>query len=310
MSEQPSLSSQEVTLAGTEIFGPVETVVPLSGGSNPDIFSIQGTFGRGVLKFFPTGSRLAEFEAVSMRRASDAGLPVPAVLAEATVETEVGHRPWIAMEYAAGRPADVVARSRTDQEIALRSIGRLVADLHSLSLPNPTGYWRQIDTDAVGEPVWRFASWQEYLTNMEETLHDKAAILSKAGLTNQEINAVMQNVSEYKQQAPDTTVFCHADLRLDHVHVDDDNKIVSVIDWGSAQANSPEREFSKPLTTDDAPMIDAYAEASGASKHEIYERVRRMQLAHLPALIIFNVVKHRPHAMHARVTDLRHLMYQ
>lgn len=308
LAEQPSLLEHEVALVGAEVFGQIETVQPLAGGSNPDVFGIQGALGRGVLKFFPAGSRLGEFEAASMRRASDAGLPVPAVLAEGTVETEVDHRPWIAMEYAAGKSMHEVARTRAEKMIALRSIGRMVAELHGKSQPVSPGFWRQVDTDAAGQPVWRFTDWHDYISQMEETLHAKVDVLSTAGLTAQEIDAVMQNISEYKHEEPDTTVFCHADLRLDHVNVDADNKIVSVIDWGSAQANGPEREFSKPLTLDDRPMIDGYAEAAGVPRHEIYERVRRMQMAHLPALVIFNIVKNRPHALHSRLADLRNLI--
>ena len=310
LAERPSLSRHDVAQVGSDVFGAVGAVKPLTGGSNPDIFSVQGDAGNGVLKFFPEGSRLAEFEAASMRRASDAGIPAPEIFGEGVLETEAGDRPWVAMEHAAGKPLSELVQSDSDRESTLRSIGRLIAELHMNSRPAPEGFWRQTDTDDDGKPVWRFSGWHEYLTNMEETLQDKAGTLSASGLTNAEIGIIMKNISEYKSMSPETSVFCHADLRLEHVGIDQDNKIVSVIDWGSAQANSPEREFSKPLTVDDSPMIDSYAESFGTPKKELHERVRRMQLAHLPALVIFNVEKNRPEDTLDRVTEVRSLINQ
>jgi len=307
LAEQPTIHAAEVKEVASEEFGEKLHVEPLTGGSNPDVFNVRGSLGRGVLKFFPEASKQADYEVASMERSRDAGLPVPAVLGHGALETQTGYRPWFAMEHASGRPMTEAGLSMSEETVILRSLGRLLAKLHSPEQPTPDGFWRQTGVKE-GRPTWQFSTWYDYLGHIGETLEDNADYLLKAGLTPNEVEKILANVAEYRLEPPHRAVFSHADLRKNHVYVDDTHQITSIIDWGSGQANTPEREFSKPFTTDDEPMVEAYATAAGWSKEELTARIRRMQTAHLPGLVIFNVKKGRMEDAHDRAQEVKQLL--
>lgn len=304
LAEQPTLYTTDVARATDELFGDVVQCRPLSGGSNPDVFSVESHSQRGVVKFFPAGSYQAEFEAAGMERAWQAEVPLPRVLGRGVLATEMGERPWLAMEHASGRPMSEVNLSLSEQRIVLHSLGNTIARLHTQDAEGLDGFWRQTGSDN-GHATWRFNTWHDYLGHMHETLENDAPYLSAAGLSTAEIDVVLTSTAEYQHMPPSRAGYCHADLRPEHVYLDRDKNITSIIDWGSGQANAPEREFSKPLTGDDEAMVKGYAEVSGVPHSELGERIKRMQIAHLPALVIFNVKKNRPADAQARIAELR-----
>lgn len=307
LAEKPTLHNEEVTRAATDMFGDGSQWEPLSGGSNPDVFAIDGKLGRGVMKFFPKDSRQAEYEVASMERAQEAGVPVPKVLGRGVLETVAGQRPWFAMEHIDGRPMSEVKLTAGEETTVADAVGRYLGRLHAPSQPTPDGFWRQVGIDG-NRPVWHFKSWYDYLGHIGETLESNTDHLQTAGLTSNEIDAILSNVAEYRTMPPDRPIFSHADLRKAHVYLNSNNDVTSIIDWGSGQANGPEREFSKPFGDNDEPMIAAYASASGQPKDELKERIRRMQTAHLPGLAVFNVKKGRMSDAYDRVHEVRRLL--
>lgn len=307
LAEQPTLDAFDVARVTDELFGDMVECQPLSGGSNPDVFSVESYSERGVIKFFPEGSQQAGFEVAGMERARQAELPLPRVLGQGVLATEVGDRPWLAMEHASGRPMSEFNLSLSEKQRILHSLGSTVARLHTQETAGLDGFWRQTGSDN-GRATWRFNTWHDYLGHMQETLENDAPYLSVAGLSTAEIDAVLASTAEYRHMPPSRSGYCHADLRQEHVYLDSSKNITSIIDWGSGQANAPEREFSKPLTGHDEPMIAGYARVAGISRTELDERVRRMQIAHLPALVIFNVKKNRPEDARARITELRRVL--
>jgi Ser/Thr protein kinase RdoA (MazF antagonist) len=301
-----TLSEAEITGVASGLVGADPSHEPLYGGSNPDVFRIAGSLGRGVLKFYAVGSQQAEFEAYSMERARSAGLPVPSVNGMDVVETADGKRPWLAMEHAVGRSVESLDLATHEEAAILRSIGRLIADLHSPSQPTPDGYYRQ--TGLIdGSPTWSFKTWDDYLHFTGERLSGDAKFLYEAGLSVTEVDKVLDNIPGYSAMGSLQTVLTYADWQMVHVYVDEDLRVSSIIDWGSAQSNSPEREYAKSLCSNDEPMIDAYATASGIPRAELDERILRMRISHIPGLVISNMKRGRVEVAHDRVNDFRRL---
>lgn len=304
---RPTVNEAEVIGVASGLFGAHPAYEPLSGGSNPDVFSVVGDLGHGVLKFYPAGSQQAELEAGNMARARNAGLPVPPVLGVDVVETVDGRRPWLAMKHAVGRPMGRLHLRAPEEALVLEGVGRLIADLHSSNQPDLVGFYRQ-DQTAGNNPTWRFRTWSDYVSYTGKRLSDDAEHLFVAGLTPTEIDSVLKNADEFRKMPPPRAVLTHADLRREHIYVGRDLNVATIIDWEAAQANGWERDFAKPLCANDEPMITAYATASGYLRAETDERIWYTRLTHMAGLIISNVKQKRVKAAHDRVGDVKQLL--
>lgn len=306
---QPTLSGPEIAVVTSELFGRSISSEPLAGGSNPDIYRVDGTDGRGVVKFYPAGSGQAEFELYGMERAIDAGVPIPSPLRTGVLDVAGVERPWLAMDLASGRPMSERPLNFSEEEIVAGSVGRLLADFHSPSQPTPDGFWRQTGMQD-GKPTWTYPTWSAYLANMHETLTNETGQLIAAGLSKGEIDAILRSTAEFQEMPPSRPILSYADLRREHVFTDDDLNVTSIIDWGSVQVAGREREFSKPFSNADEALVSAYVAASGCSREELDRRIRYLRIAHLPALAVFCIRHGWTQLAQTRVREVKQLLEQ
>lgn len=175
-------------------------------------------------------SGLVHHEAWAMGQARDSGVPVPEVLAVEQIETGDGVRTAMVVRAANGRQLGQVL-SPAQRSLAWVDVGRTLGMLNSIALPGAwepeTGSWAEVNAHRV-----------RYLANV---LADTRQ-LPAAGLSAAEVARVVRVLEDVPLDR--NLVLCHGDVSAEHVFVDDDLRVVGLIDWGQWYAGSAASELA------------------------------------------------------------------
>ena len=192
---------------------------------------------------FPAGIVLkasAEFgvraEANAARYARDAGVPVPAILAEGRDDRLPG-QDWFVMSRADGQAWESVAQSDVHRAKTLDGIGHAFALLHSVKL---RGYG-PLTSDLIG----RFPSWSGWL---HAELLSCSQPLIQAGYLPPNFMDTADDV--FRVLAPEldnvSASLLHGDLGDREVFVDPvSGAVTAIVDWGGALSGDPRYDFAR-----------------------------------------------------------------
>ncbi|WP_157973744.1 phosphotransferase family protein [Desertihabitans aurantiacus] len=175
---------------------------------------------------------LFDGETWAMRQAREAGVPVPQVLLETSVETSTGRRPAMVVASAPGVAlAQLLPRlSTTDRAMVLANLGRVLARLHSVRTP---GVWRPDHAGSWPDP-------HELRRDFVARRLAERPHLVAAGLSPTEVERIVALLGDSPDVPPLTGfVLCHGDATPDHLFIDTDLRVSSVIDWGMWHGGSP-----------------------------------------------------------------------
>ncbi len=194
---------------------------------------------------FPAGVVLkasAEFsvrlEADTARRAKEAGIPAPAILAEGSDDRLPG-RDWFVMSKASGQPWESVTQSDVQRAKTLDDIGHTFALLHSVKM---RGYGPlTLKPDLSGHyPSW--SSWLRaaLLSWGQPLVHEGYLPSNFMSMTEDVLRAL---VSEIDNIPPS---LLHGDLGDREVFVDPvSGAVTAIVDWGGALAGDPLYDFAR-----------------------------------------------------------------
>lgn len=173
-------------------------------------------------------------EAWAMDRCREAGLPVPEIYGVSQLGTDT-LRDAMVMASARGRPLAEVMPSLSQDELArvFAGVGSALRRLHGI----PVGRFGWLrGEDNVGEAGTR---WTDFAETLLTERQKDAPVLEQAGLTHAEVEGLLKMVSGMRNLPYEQPVLCHGDLGADHLFVDDELNLVSVIDFGMAQGGAP-----------------------------------------------------------------------
>jgi Ser/Thr protein kinase RdoA (MazF antagonist) len=223
-----------VDLAARASGGEVVDVRRVVGGYDNEVYRVELADGRSV---YPRIRRLGEAgghgEAWAMSQARQAGVPVPEVLSLTVVATDEGVREAMVVAQAPGRDLESILPSLRPPERfgVMRALGGVLARLHQVSTP---GGWRHNDDGSWPDPV-QVRCWF-----LEGRAGDREDLVA-AGLDGDEVDHINALLDRFWEPVdpPGRPVLCHGDITPDHVFVDADLRISSLIDWGMWQGGSP-----------------------------------------------------------------------
>ena len=184
---------------------------------------------RGVISF-------AE-EAWAMRRCLEVGLPVPEVLGVSRVGIDAPQDVMV-MAAARGRPLAEMMDSLSEAELAqvFARVGRTLRVMHEIPVRH-FGWLCEVEGDESG--LRADTDWTAFARTLYKAREEDAPALVQAGLTQAEVEGLLDIVSSLQKLPATQPSLCHGDLSADHLFVDDDLNLVDIIDFGMAQGGAP-----------------------------------------------------------------------
>lgn len=137
--------------------------------------------------------------------------------------------PYMIEECAGGR----VATEHPDRLGIGRQLGEIAARIHEI----PTSGFGQT-FDWSQNTLSRCETWRDYLEGQLDW-EARVAALTRAGVLPSDRAKRLQAAFRRVLQLEPTPALNHGDLRLKNLLVDDDGKVIAVIDWEDCQSNVP-----------------------------------------------------------------------
>jgi len=235
----------------------------------------------------------------AMDQARDHGVPVPTIIGLDRVEGNGGDRPAMVITQAPGRQLKdlLPLLDPADRGSALTDLGRVLARLHQVRTP---GVWRPGDDGTWPDPV---EGRRGYIRDRRAE-HDQ---LVAAGLTAAEIERTLEFLDLSPNPPEDDFVLCHGDVGPEHVFVDADLRVSSLIDWGMWHGGSVLGELAYLSTTfspDDFAVVlegHGYDPTDDDLRRRIALSVASLQIGHIAHHVNIN----DPEGIEHNVVSLR-----
>jgi aminoglycoside phosphotransferase (APT) family kinase protein len=245
---RPELASLVQRATGSTIAASKRLIL----GDENEVHRVELTDGAIVyvrVAFPDTPPSKLRHEAWAMGQARDGGVPVPDVLATGTVGSPDGERVTMVLREADGRQLREVLPSLDSQTraAALTEVGRVLSTLHAIPMP---GAGVPDEHDEWAEPVAHRNGYVEGCLAATERL-------PAAGLTPAEVSQVVDLLGRSADFPVGDPVLCHGDVSPVHVFVDDDLRVVGLIDWGLWHADSAASELAGLTRTSRKADLDA-----------------------------------------------------
>ncbi|GIX08253.1 MAG: hypothetical protein KatS3mg115_2656 [Candidatus Poribacteria bacterium] len=209
-------------------------------GYDSEVYFVQTKAkGRYVLKIRRRGEVTYQEEAWAIERCRTAGVPVPEVLLVDQVPLEEGLHEVMVQRRLDGRPfAQLEGRlSYSQVERFYVAAGEVLGRIHSVSVG---GFYRR---SPVGE--WDFPSWEALAQSMVESRSQEREELLQVGITEEEFALLIGALETYRDRFDcPTPVLCHGDFLPEHLFVDEELRIVGVVDFGMYEGNHPVHDFA------------------------------------------------------------------
>jgi predicted kinase/aminoglycoside phosphotransferase len=240
------------------VTGPVRVGGAPGGGCCSLVRTLEGPRGRFVLKVARGAYRSAELwaEHAAMRRLADGPVPVPRSLAFA----RQGALAYQVREFVPGQPvSEVLAGSERDQ--ALRTMGRTLAAIHSVTLPG-----------------WTWTAWLEgALLRAEANLRTGVLDLAEE-FADETPEAALRWLLE-NRPAPGAVALLHADYRPKNL-LWAGGRVVSVLDWAFADFGDPYYDLAIALECAERPADrEGFLEAYGLAEPDAHRLAYCARLA-------------------------------
>lgn len=252
-------------------------VEPARGGLSNDVLEVTHAEGEFVIRIGRVPEKLNAYikEQWAMKRAAEAGVPVPEVL---EVGNEAIGRPYMVSRRVDGQPGF----AHPDRLAILRQLGELAGRVHTVAT---TGFGATFDWShnrLSHNPTMRdFLAREIEVDRRIATLKRHRMIDAKQA---SKLATACRSLGARRRQS----VLNHGDLRLKNVMVDDKGRVVALIDWDEAIAAVPAWDLSIALHDLDVEEKQAFADGYGLD--------RRSVRAMLSALRTFNILNYAFHA--------------
>lgn len=280
-SDQAKMARHARTIVEHHLNCKARRAEPLGGGITNHVFRVRYEAGQVVVRLSVTGGKVEAFlkEHWALEQAATAGVPVVRVL---QVGSDVIDTPYMIEECASGR----VATEHPDRLGIVRQMGEIAARIHAI----PTsGFGETFDWSQ--NTLSRCETWRAYLEGPFDW-KARVAALDEVGVLPQgraeQLKAAFARLVELEP----TPALNHGDLRLKNLLVDDDGKVIAVIDWEDCQSNVP-RIWEMALALHDLGIDEkqAFLEAYGITPEEAIELS--------PCWTALNVALYSDHVMQA-----------
>jgi aminoglycoside phosphotransferase (APT) family kinase protein len=168
-------------------------------------------------------------EAWAMERCRAEGVPVPDVYGIETVTIADQNHDVMVVQHAPGRSLHEVEASLTEWERARvwSNVGATLSAIHRVKVD---GFYLM-----HADGSWDFPDWDSIMRSAMESRAADVPDLLRAGLPEAEAEQLLAILAVMPTLPAPQPVLCHGDLRAEHVFVDDQLRVCSVIDWGYFQ---------------------------------------------------------------------------
>jgi len=212
-------------------------IIHQSAGLSNLVFSVPHSTGDLIVRLSPDQTRLNSYlkEQWAIARAREAGVPTPEVL-------EVGNH-VVPIPYMISRKSQGLQASlHPERAKIIHQMGEFAAVINSLET---TGFGSTFEWSH--NQLSHNATWSEFLYN-ELKLEDRLALFESTGIFAaaqlKRIRSILEGAAG-KNRKP---ALNHGDIRLKNVLVNDDGKVIAVLDWENCTSNlAPEWELSLAL---------------------------------------------------------------
>lgn len=247
MKKQPDVTCETVELVLKRHFGKrPKKVERIHGGLANHVF--EAGIGRDelVVRISAKAAKLQTFmkEQWAVNTARKNGIPIPEIL---EVCNDVIGLPYMISRKVIGSPGDAATgAARID---ALRDLGQYAAKINAIKTHDFGHIF-----DWSPNKLSRQRTWQDYLKN-ELDLEDRVENLRRNGVLEPAQVKKLRRQVQLMHRWKAGPSLCHGDMRLKNVILDDQQKIIAILDWENCSSNiAPYWELSialHDLTTDE-----------------------------------------------------------
>jgi aminoglycoside phosphotransferase (APT) family kinase protein len=210
----------------------IAELIPVKQGYANEVHSVTTKRGQEIIvRIQQQGVTGFEQEAWAMSHARSLGVGVPEVFDVRQFEIAGQHHDVMVLQKVNGKPLSEISNLEPPQlRHVCKQLGLMLEKLRNSTISG-FGF-------AKGNQAWEFVDWQGYVDSTLEWRQTDAPSLVQAGLSENEVSQLLGIVGEIKSQEDQKPVLCHGDIGLDHLFVNDNLELVSLIDWGLCQGGS------------------------------------------------------------------------
>jgi aminoglycoside phosphotransferase (APT) family kinase protein len=259
-----------------EVLGTNTKLHEEAGGLRNEVFSVEHAGAAYVIRLSsrPHAIRTFRKEQWAIHRVKRARIPAPKLINVG----ELDRVAFMVSEKVAGEDAT----NCVDRMKVVRQMGRLAARIN------------KIPTDGLGNVfdwapprVKRIRSWQKYLRD-EVGIEHRLDMLLEHDMINYSMADDLRSSLENLEVTDESARLLHGDLRLKNVIVDENDKVVALLDWEHALSNpAPYWEFSIALHDLTVDEKTEFIRGYGLSEEEFIEVA--------PAARALNILNYAPH---------------
>jgi Ser/Thr protein kinase RdoA (MazF antagonist) len=205
---------------------------PVKQGYGNEVHSVKTKSGQEVIvRIQQQGVTGFEQEAWAMSHARSLGVDVPEVYDVRQFEIAGKSHDVMVMQKVNGNPLSEMPKLETSQlRHVCKQLGLMLETLQG-STVSGFGFLKE-------NHQWEFDSQQKFVEATLEYRESDIPYLVKAGLSEKEVSQLLGIVSEMKSQNNQKPILCHGDIGFEHLFVNDNLELVSLIDWGMCQGGS------------------------------------------------------------------------
>jgi aminoglycoside phosphotransferase (APT) family kinase protein len=210
----------------------IAELIPVKQGYANEVHSVKTKRGQEIIvRIQQQGVTGFEQEAWSMSQARSLGVSVPEVYDVRQFDIAGKIRDVMVLQKVDGKPLSEVSNlDLTQLRQVCKQLGSMLEKLRS-SPVNGFGFAKE-------NQGWEHGDWQSFVDSTLKWRQTDAPYLVQAGLSEGEVSQLLAIVNEIKVTENQKPVLCHGDIGFDHLFVNDNLKLVSLIDWGMCQGGS------------------------------------------------------------------------
>jgi aminoglycoside phosphotransferase (APT) family kinase protein len=210
----------------------IDELIAVNQGLANEVHSLRTNRGQEVIvRVQQQGVTRFEQEAWAMSHAKSLGVSVPEVYDVRQFEIAGKTHDVMVVQKVTGKSLSEVSNLEPSE---LRHVCKQLGSMLEKLRTSPVGGFGF----AKENQGWEFDDWQSFLDSTLQWRHTDAPDLVQAGLSEKEVSHLLAIVNELKAIKNQKPVLCHGDIGFDHLFVNDNLELVSLIDWGMCQGGS------------------------------------------------------------------------
>lgn len=207
---------------------PPDRLEQMTGGLSNWVYTAYHPEGAFIVRFSSAAERIEDFlkEQWVMTRVHEKGVPTPEIL-------QVGTEP-VSVPYMVSRRVEGRNAVHHPQRLAIaHEMGRLLAIIHTIST---SGYGTTFDWSR--NVLSRNETWADFLRD-EWEVDGRISALEQQQMLDDTRCRLLRDIVEQMGRWTAPPVLNHGDMRLKNVLVDEEGRIVALIDWEDARSYPP-----------------------------------------------------------------------